>query len=159
MHAQCDDIPWTRELPTCKVKGWDGYLYEPIWINPKDAGERGIKNGDIVKIHNDRGAVLGGAYVTERILPGAVSQDHGVRCDWIIPGELDRGGANNLISPLGLVSKHCGGEVTSGFLVEVEKVTIAQMEEWKTKFPEAFDKDYNPASGLCFDAWVQGDIK
>ncbi len=28
-HAQCDDITWTREALTCKVKGWDGYMYEP----------------------------------------------------------------------------------------------------------------------------------
>ena len=126
MHAQCDDIPWTREIPTCKVRGWDGYMYEPIWINPKDALKREISSGDIVKIHNERGIVLGGAYITERIMPGVVSQDHGARCDWIIPGELDRGGANNLISPSGLVSKNCGGEVTSGFLVEVEKVTKLQ---------------------------------
>ena len=33
-HAQCDDIPWTREALTCKVKGFDGYMYEPCWMNP-----------------------------------------------------------------------------------------------------------------------------
>ena len=156
MHAQCDDIPWTREFPTCKVRGWDGYLYEPVWIHPENAAKRDIKDGDIVKIHNDRGAVLGGAYVTERIMPGVVSQDHGARCDWIIPEELDRGGANNLICPAGVVSRHCGGEVTSGFLVEVEKVTEAQMEEWKRQYPAAFQREYEPASGLRFDAWIEG---
>ena len=61
VHAQCDDISWTREVPTCKVKGWDGYLYEPVWIHPVDAAKRGIKDGDIVKIYNERGIVLGGA--------------------------------------------------------------------------------------------------
>jgi molybdopterin guanine dinucleotide-containing S/N-oxide reductase-like protein len=156
MHAQCDDISWTREIPTCKIKGWDGYLYEPLWINPQDAAKRGIRQGDIVKIHNERGIVLGGAYVTERIKPGAVSQDHGARCDWIIPGQLDRGGANNLISPSGIVSKHCAGEVTSGFLVEVEKVSVAEMEEWKAKYPAAFDRQYDEASGLKFNAWIEG---
>ena len=156
MHAQCDDIPWTREFPTCKVRGWDGYLYKPVWIHPEDAAKRDIKDGDIVKIHNDRGAVLGGAYVTERIMPGVVSQDHGARCDWIIPEELDRGGANNLICPAGVVSRHCGGEVTSGFLVEVEKVTQSQMEEWKRQYPDAFQREYDPASGLRFDAWIEG---
>jgi trimethylamine-N-oxide reductase (cytochrome c) len=158
MHAQCDDISWTREAPTCKVRGWDGYMYEPLWINPKDAAKRGIKSGDIVKIYNERGAVLGGAYITERIMPGVVSQDHGARCDWIIPGELDRGGANNLISPAGLVSKNCGGQVTSGFLVEVEKVTMAQMAEWQRQYPGAFQKEYDPASGLRFNAWVEGGM-
>ncbi len=55
IHAQCDDISWTREVATCKVKGPDGYLYEPLWINPSIAKERGIVNGDIVKVYNERG--------------------------------------------------------------------------------------------------------
>jgi len=156
VHAQCDDISWTREAPTCKVRGCDGYLYEPLWINPEDASGRGINSGDIVRIYNERGAVLGGAYVTERIMPGVAYMDHGARCDWIIPGELDRGGAINLISPAGIVSKNCAGQATSGYLVEVEKVSMARMEEWKKQYPDAFEREYDPASGLCFDAWVEG---
>ncbi len=61
MHSQCDDISWTREAPTCKVKGPDGYMYEPLWLNPQTAAARGIQNGDIVKAYNERGAVLCGA--------------------------------------------------------------------------------------------------
>ena len=80
--------------------------------------------------------------------------DHGARVDWIIPGKLDRGGAINLISPRGTVSKNCPGMATSGYLVEVEKVTAAQMEEWKKQYPEAFEREYDPASGLRFNAWV-----
>jgi len=81
--------------------------------------------------------------------------DHGARCDWIIPGKLDRGGAINLICPSGVISKNCAGEVTSSYLVEVEKVTAEQMEEWRRQYPEAFERDYDPASGLRFDAWVE----
>jgi molybdopterin guanine dinucleotide-containing S/N-oxide reductase-like protein len=157
-HAQCDDISWTREAPTCKLKGPDGYMYELLWINPKTAAERGIKSGDIVKAYNERGAVLGGAYVTERLMPGVAYIDHGARADPIIPGELDRGGAINLISPSGTISKNCVGMATSGYLVEVEKVSMAQMEEWKKQYPEAFEKEYDPASGLRFNAWVKGDM-
>ena len=116
----------------------------------------GIKSGDIVKAYNERGAVLGGAYVTERIMPGVVYMDHGARCDWIIPGELDRGGAINLICPTGIISKRCVGMATSGYLVEVENVNMAQMEEWREKYPEAFEKGYHPAPGLRFNAWVEG---
>ena len=101
LHAQCDDIPWTREAPTCKVKGPDGYLYEPLWLNTAEAAKRGIANGDIVKIHNERGIVLGGAYVTERLMPGVAYMDHGARCDWIIPGEVDRGGGHQPDLPIG----------------------------------------------------------
>jgi anaerobic selenocysteine-containing dehydrogenase len=155
IHAQCDDISWTREIPTCKVKGWDGYMYEPLWINPVDAVKRDIKNGDIVKAYNERGAVLGGAIVWERIMPGVVYQDHGARVDFIIPGELDRGGAINLIAPDGLISKNCGGQATSGYLVEVEKVAMSQMEQWKKQYPDAFAREYDPASGLRFNAWIE----
>ena len=129
-------------------------MYEPLWINPVDAEKRGINNGDIIKIFNERGIVLGGAYITERIRPGVAYIDHGARCDWISPGELDRGGAINLISPEGTVSKNAPGQATSGFLVEVDKVSMAQMEEWRKQYPEAFEKEYTPASGLRFNAWV-----
>ena len=156
MHAQCDDISWTREIGTCKVKAWDGYMYEPLWIHPATAEARGIENGDIVRAYNERGSVLGGAIVWERIKPGVVYMDHGARCDWIIPGELDRGGAVNLISPNGIVSKHCPGMATSGYLVEVEKVNMARMEEWRKQYPAAFEREYDPASGLRFNAWIDG---
>jgi trimethylamine-N-oxide reductase (cytochrome c) len=155
-HAQGDDISWTRETPTCKVKGWDGYLYEPVWINPQDAEARGIKDGDIVKIFNEKGIVLAGARVWERLIKGATYVDHGSRCDWIIPGKLDRGGAINLISPSGTSSKNALGMAESGYLVDVQKVSMAQMEEWKTEYPEAFAREYDPAAGLRFDTWVEG---
>lgn len=97
-HAQCDDISWTREALTGKITGPNGYNYEPLWINPGNAKTRGIKSGDIVKIYNERGAVLGRAYVTERIMPGVVYMDHGARYGPIIPGELNRGGTINTIT-------------------------------------------------------------
>jgi molybdopterin guanine dinucleotide-containing S/N-oxide reductase-like protein len=154
LHAQCDDIAWTRELPTAKVLGLDGYRYEPLWLNPMEATKRGIENGDIIQLFNERGIVLAGAYVTERLRPGVAYMDHGARCDWIIPGELDRGGAVNLISPEGTVSKNAPGQATSGYLVEVKKVSPEQMAEWRKNYPAAFKKEYDPASGLRFNAWV-----
>jgi trimethylamine-N-oxide reductase (cytochrome c) len=161
VHAQCDDIPWTREVITCKVPGPDGYKYEPIWINPKDAAERGIKTGDIVKVFNERGIVLCGALVWERIMPGAVYVDHGARTDFLIPGKVDRGGAINLISPRGTASKNCLGQATSGYLVEARKATELDFQEWRKMDSEAFDdayhREYDPAAGLRFDAWIERD--
>jgi molybdopterin guanine dinucleotide-containing S/N-oxide reductase-like protein len=155
MHAQCDDISWTREIVSCKVRAWDDYMYEPLWIHPSTAEARGIKDGDIVRAYNERGSVLCGARVWERIMPGVVYVDHGSRVDWIIPGELDRGGAINLISPEKTVSKNCPGMASSGYLVEVEKVTMEQMEAWKNQYPDAFEREYDPASGLRFDGWLE----
>ncbi len=158
VHAQCDDIPWTREAPTCKVKGFDGYMYEPVWINPDDAARRGIKSGDIVKVFSERGIVLCGAYVTERIMPGVISVDHGARVDSIVPGKLDRGGAIDLIAPDWITSKNCVGEATSGYLVDVAMVSMSQMDDWRKQYPESFAKEYDPASGLRFNAWVEGGM-
>ena len=154
VHAQGDDIPWTKETVTGKVKAWDGYWYEPCWMNPSDAAARGIKNGDIVKVYNERGIVLCGALVWERIRSGCISIDHGARADYIIPQKLDRGGAINTIAPAGLTSKHAAGQATSGYLAEVEKVTMGQWEEWRRDYPEAFERVYDAASGLKFNAWV-----
>jgi len=153
VHAEHDDVSWLREIETGKVKGPDGYWYEPVWINPVDAAPRGIAGGDIVKLYNERGTVLGGAYVTERIIPGAVSQYRGARHDPITTG-LDRGGSNNLISPASTTSKNAFGMATSGYLVEVGKVTVSRMAEWRKLYPEAFSRPYDPATGLRFDAWV-----
>ena len=142
-----DDISWFREIPTCKVTGPDGYKYEPVWINPVDAEKLGIKSGDVVKIFNERGWVLGGAYVTHRIMPGVVLQDHGARLDPIEPGVSDRGGANNLIAPSKTTSKNCVGEVTSGYLVGVEKVDV---HELVAQYPDAFNRKFEE-SGVCLE--------
>jgi len=161
-HAQGDDITWTREAPTCKVLGADGYKYEPVWITPKDAEKRGIKDGDIVKVFNERGIVLCGARVWERVMPGVAYVDHGARHDPLVPGWVDRGGAINTIAPYGVASRNAVGQATSGYLVDVQKVTEKDYEEWRKMDPEAFDsafkREYDQASGLRFNAWVEGGM-
>lgn len=57
-----------------------------------------------------------------------------------------------MISPHGLISRNCLGVATSGFLVEVEKADLAELRD---RYPEAFERDYDPASGLLFSAWVE----
>lgn len=48
----------------------------PAWINPKTAGERGIKNGDAIKVTSKVGEFTTTAYVTEGIVPGVVAVSH-----------------------------------------------------------------------------------
>jgi trimethylamine-N-oxide reductase (cytochrome c) len=156
VHSQADDISWTREALTCKVTGADGYKYEPVWIHPKDAEKRGIKTGDVVKVFNERGIVLCGALVWERIREGVAYVDHGARYDPIIPDKVDRGGAINTITPLGITSRNAVGMVSSGFLVDVEKVKPREWEKWRQENPAAFERDYDAAAGLRFDGWVEG---
>ncbi|MDR2107935.1 MAG: molybdopterin-dependent oxidoreductase [Coriobacteriales bacterium] len=156
VHAQCDDIPWLREIQTCKVVGPDGYRYEPVWINPQDAAKYDIANGDVVKLFNERGAVLGGAIVSERIMPGALYQDHGSRLDSIVAGTggIDRGGANNLIAPSHTTSKNAAGEVTNGFLVGIAKVDVGELA---AQYPDQFNREYDPAFGLIASAYIKED--
>jgi len=158
-HVQCDDLPWLREIPTCKVRGYDGYMYEAVWLHPTDAAQRGIESGDIVKVYNEKGIELGGAYLTQRIMPGAVYMDHGARVD-MITDRINRGGTVDLISPDSNIPHPYipGVMVCSGYLVEVEKVTGEQMGEWRSMYPEAFARDYDPAAGLTYNSWVEGGM-
>lgn len=58
-------------------------------INIEDAAEKGIKNGDLVELHNDRGALIAGAKVTDQIRKGVVSLEEG---NWL---QLDSRGRCN----------------------------------------------------------------
>jgi trimethylamine-N-oxide reductase (cytochrome c) len=156
-HAQRDDVTWLREIPTMKLEGPDGYLYEPVWMNPVDAAARDIVYGDVVSVFNERGTILCAAYVTERVPPGALVIHHGSRIDPIstTPGEMiDRGGSNNWICGEHTLSQNCGGQVGSGYLCEVEKTDLDAL---KAKYPEAFAREFD-ASGVTFDAWVEGGM-
>jgi biotin/methionine sulfoxide reductase len=45
---------------------------EPVRIHPRDAAARGIADGDIVRLYNDRGACLAGAVLSDAVMPGVV---------------------------------------------------------------------------------------
>jgi anaerobic selenocysteine-containing dehydrogenase len=165
-HVQLDDVPWLREIPSCKIKGYDGYMYEAVWLHPVDAAARGIKHGDIIKLYNERGTELCGAYVTERIKPGSIHADHGAHVDYISNDEEDwddrgekwvnRGGTLNQLSPDAYGHKYIPQYmVVSAYLVEAAKVTGDEMQQWREEHPNAFARDYDPAYGLLFDAWLE----
>ena len=67
-----------------------------VFINPIDAGARGIANNDTVEVFNDRGRLRTQARVTERIAPGVVSVPQGA---WYAPDETgtDTGANPNTI--------------------------------------------------------------
>lgn len=153
VHSQHEDISWLREIPTCKVRGPDGYQYQPVWLHPVDAEEKGVSDGEVVKIYNERGAVLAGARVTERIMPGVVYIEHGAKYDPIVPGELDRGGAINSITPHNTCSKNAPGGAWSGFLVDFER---ANLDELRRKYPDAFERPYDRDSGPTRESFMVG---
>ncbi|MDO8636194.1 MAG: molybdopterin dinucleotide binding domain-containing protein, partial [Dehalococcoidia bacterium] len=106
-HSQFHNIPWIREIVPQKMT-----------ISAKDAKERGIKEGDMVRVFNDRGEMVIPAIVTERIMPGVVDVPQGA---WYDPDErgVDKGGCANILT-LDEISP--GGAFCSNTaLVQVEK--------------------------------------
>ncbi len=68
-----------------------------VFINPIDANERGIHDGDLVRVWNERGELVLPARVTPRILPGVVDIPQGA---WWSPNEsgVDFGGCINVLT-------------------------------------------------------------
>jgi molybdopterin-containing oxidoreductase family molybdopterin binding subunit len=64
-HSQYVNLPWLKEINN----GGQGFLE----INPVDAQSRGIRDGDVVRIFNDRGQLKVRARLTESMKPGVVN--------------------------------------------------------------------------------------
>jgi molybdopterin guanine dinucleotide-containing S/N-oxide reductase-like protein len=100
--------------------------FEAVWINPADAEKRGIKTGDVVRVHNGRGQVAAGAYVTTKVRPRCVVLHQGA---WFRPaepgkiGSLDRGGSSSVLTAQRGTSQLAQGPVCHTCLVEIEKIT------------------------------------
>jgi len=62
-----------------------------------DAIARGIKDGDTVKVFNDKGTVVLPVYVSNRISPGITIMRHGAWFNEISPG-VDNGGCQNSLT-------------------------------------------------------------
>ena len=97
---------------------------EPVWIHPDDADARGIENGDVVKIFNERGAILAGAVITEGLLPGVIQLSTGAWYDPQEPGRigaLDKHGNPNVLTPDKGTSSLGQGPSAHSALVEMER--------------------------------------
>jgi trimethylamine-N-oxide reductase (cytochrome c) len=102
----------------------DGYYYWIVRINSKDAEDRGIRQNDLVKMFNDRGAVILAAQVTERVPPGTVhSYESCADYDPVgKPGESpDRSGCVNILTPSRYITKNSAGMAPNSCLVQIEK--------------------------------------
>jgi biotin/methionine sulfoxide reductase len=64
LHSQMDPGPVSRRQ---KVAG-----REPARLNSDDAARRGIADGDVVRLFNERGSCLAGAVLDEGVMPGVV---------------------------------------------------------------------------------------
>ncbi|MEL7117108.1 MAG: molybdopterin dinucleotide binding domain-containing protein, partial [Pseudomonadota bacterium] len=73
---------------------------EPVLVHPKDAAARGIADGDIVTLSNDRGRCLAGARVTDAVMQGVVFLWTGAWYDPDLddPDRRDRHGNPNVLT-------------------------------------------------------------
>jgi trimethylamine-N-oxide reductase (cytochrome c) len=102
----------------------DGRYYWIARINRRDAASRGISENQLVKMFNDRGAVICAAQLTERVPPGMVhSYESSAVYDPIgEPGKSpDRGGCVNILTPSRMMIKKSHSMAALSCLVEVER--------------------------------------
>ncbi len=99
----------------------EGMVYRhSVWINPADAKVRGIVDGDLVEVYNDRGSTMLPAYVTSRQTPGSIFMYS--HSKWSPdPSGVDHGGCSNVLNNANLQIAAAGQEATNA-LVEVRKI-------------------------------------
>lgn len=93
LHSQMCDSTQFRETYTVNGR-------EPIYLNPADAKKRGIKDGDLVRVFNDRGQLLAGAVISSNFASGVARIEEGA---WYAPidesiGSLDTYGDPNTLT-------------------------------------------------------------
>ena len=101
----------------------DGYYYWIARICSQDAEKRGIKENDLVKLFNDRGAVICAAAVTAMVRPGVIGayESSAVYDPVGEPGKsADRGGCVNQLSPKRSQSAKASSNAALSALIEVE---------------------------------------
>ena len=97
---------------------------EPLEINPTDANKRNLKNGDVVKIFNERGSCLAGIKITEEVMRGVVQMSTGAWYDPENPtqdGSMCKHGNPNVLTPDKGTSKLGQGPIAHSCLIEIEK--------------------------------------
>ncbi len=123
-HGQYDNVSILRDC--YKIAGPDGYEHEPVYMSPVDAQARGIKDGDIVRVFNDRGAVLAGASITKTLAPGVVQIHQAAWYDPVDPRNpsLDKSGDCNVLT-------HSKGQSDTLGQLLPDCTGAVQVEVWK----------------------------
>jgi biotin/methionine sulfoxide reductase len=116
LHSQLDHSSYSLAN---KVAG-----REPIHLHPDDAAARGIADGDVVRVFNDRGACLAGARLDAGLLRGVVKLSTGAWWDPEVPGDpasIDRHGNPNTLTRDAGASSLSQGCAAQSCLVEIER--------------------------------------
>jgi biotin/methionine sulfoxide reductase len=111
LHSQLDHSPYSR---AGKVAG-----REPVYLNSLDAESRGIVDGELVELYNERGRCLAGAIVTPDIAPGVVRLATGA---WFDPeGPIEKHGNPNALTLDRGASSFSQGCAAQSCLVEARR--------------------------------------
>lgn len=116
LHSQLDHGQWSQRH---KVAG-----RESITLHPSVAAARDIRDGDLVRVFNDRGACLAGAVVSDEVAPFVVQMATGAWFDPAepgTPGSLCKNGNPNVLTLDKGTSKLAQGPSANSTLVEVER--------------------------------------
>ncbi|MEM9438939.1 MAG: molybdopterin-dependent oxidoreductase [Pseudomonadota bacterium] len=115
LHSQYDNGSFSRS--------WKIHGREPILINPADANVRGIADGDVVMVFNQRGRCLAGASVTDGIRQGVVFLWTGAWYDpdFSDPEHLDRHGNPNVLTQDLRTSRLSQGAAAQSAFVDIVK--------------------------------------
>ncbi|MDA9058335.1 molybdopterin-dependent oxidoreductase [Candidatus Thioglobus sp.] len=113
LHSQLDNAANSQNS---KIKG-----KEPVMINPSDALERDIQDGDIVMLFNKRGRVLAGANISDSVMPGVVVLSTGAWFDPDYVLNLERHGNPNVLTKDVGTSSLSQGPTCHTTLVQVKK--------------------------------------
>lgn len=123
-HTQADGKDGTlNEIKDHRVN-IDGYHYWIARMNSVDAKARGLKENDLIKLFNSRGAVICALQISERVRPGMVhSYESSSQYDPIgEPGKSpDRGGCVNILTPSRMIVKQSHAMAAMSCLIQVEK--------------------------------------
>ena len=114
LHSQMDPGPVSRGQ---KVAG-----REPVRVSPADAEKRGIRDGDLVRVFNSRGACLAGAVIDPGVIPGVVVMATGAWFDPATSGDEPERHGNPHVLTMDIGSSPLA-QATSALtaLVEVER--------------------------------------
>jgi biotin/methionine sulfoxide reductase len=97
---------------------------EPMRIHPDDAHARGIQEGDIARVFNDRGSFLAGVRISEQLRTGVLQIATGAMYDMLDPADplsLEIHGNPNAVTNDVGTSSLAQGPSANSCLVEVEK--------------------------------------
>ncbi len=115
LHSQMDNGALSSSI---KIKG-----HQPLEMNPVDAKDRGITDGDIVRVFNKRGACLCGVNITNDVMPGVVIISTGSWYDPVDPADpnsMCKHGNPNVLSPDVGTSKLAQGPAAHSCLAQIE---------------------------------------